>query len=61
MKRNDCDIFPDTVIISSSALYPLAKVDTMLLNADIIIIYYLPQVSQNKIIYDLDHHKIQSI
>ena len=25
MKRNDCDDFPDTVIIGSSALYPLAK------------------------------------
>ena len=25
MKRNDCDEFPDTVIIGSSALYPLAK------------------------------------
>ena len=25
MKRNDCDDFLDTVIIGSSALYPLAK------------------------------------
>ena len=25
MKQNDCDDFPDTVIIGSSALYPFSK------------------------------------
>ena len=38
MKRNDCDDFPDTVIIGSSALYPLAKGAIQMLNTIIIII-----------------------
>ena len=31
MKQNDCDDFPDTVIIGSSALYPLAKCAILML------------------------------
>ena len=37
MKRNDCDDFPDTVIIGSSALYPLAKGATQML---ILLLFY---------------------
>ena len=38
MKQNDCDNFPDTVIIGSSTLYPLAQ--RRYTNADIIYYYY---------------------
>ena len=39
MKRNDCDDFPDTEIIGSSALYYLAK--GAMKNADIIYYFLL--------------------
>ena len=41
MKRNDCDDFPDTVIIGSSALYPLAKGAIQMLILFIIILFKL--------------------
>ena len=46
MKQNDCDNFPDTVIVGSRALYPLAKGAIQMIIIIIIIILLQLQVGE---------------
>ena len=52
MKRNDKDNFPDTVMIGSSALYPLAKGAIQML-ISLLLLYYLSAFLCAKSIYTI--------